>query len=153
MRLIPLIYIILPVILAGCSGDGVGLGTSGDVESGQTGAVSFSGEIQPLFNDRCTQCHIPGGSGYVATGGDSGGLDLTGGAAYQSLVGVRTFQKPQEAPRWRVLAGEPDSSYLYQKIVSDSPKESSRMPLGGPFLDDSEIELIERWIEEGAADN
>jgi mono/diheme cytochrome c family protein len=142
----------------GCSGDGVGLGGTGDPlpPSGDgSGEVSFSVEIVPIFETHCTRCHAPGGIGYLGTGGDAAdGLDLTAGAAYAGLVGAATFQSPQEPPRWRVLAGEPDSSYLVQKAVSDAPKAGARMPLDGPpFLSDGEIERIERWIEEGAADN
>jgi len=146
---------ILFTILIGCTGDGVGLGESGDPEVTSSGAVSYSGEIQSIFDTHCTRCHRPGGIGYIATGGDpADGLDLTSGASFAGLVGIRTSQDPQTAPRWRVMAGEPDSSYLVQKVVSSSPKSGTRMPQDGPpFLSDGEVELIERWIEEGAEES
>ena len=142
----------------GCSGDGVGLGESGDplpTGGGDAGGISFSAEVLPIFETHCTRCHTSGGIGYAGTGGDAAnGLDLTAGAAYAGLVGVGTFQAPGDAPRWRVRAGEPDSSYLLQKVVSDAPKSGSKMPLDGPpFLSDGEAGRIERWIEEGALDN
>ena len=147
--------VIVFTILTGCTGDGVGLGESGDPEATGSGAVSYPEEIQPIFDTHCTDCHISGGVGYIATGGDQAdGLDLTSGASFAGLVGIRTSQDPQTAPRWRVMAGEPDSSYLVQKVVSSSPKSGTRMPQDGPpFLSDGEVELIERWIEEGAEEN
>lgn len=146
---------VLFTILAGCTGDGVGLGESGDRETTSSGLVSYSFQIQPIFDTHCTRCHVSGGIGYIATGGDpANGLDLTSGASHAGLVGVRTSQDPQVAPRWRVVAGEPDSSYLVQKVVSSAPKSGTRMPQDGPpFLSDGEVELIERWIEEGAEED
>jgi hypothetical protein len=153
------ILFLTPIFLGfGCSGDGVGLNSSGDPLPGNGGdedVISFSTQIQPIVDTHCTRCHAPGGIGYLGTGGDvANGLDLTDGASYDGLVGVETFEDPQDPPRYRVLAFEPDSSFLLEKIVSDTPKSGFRMPLDGPpFLTDGEVETIERWIEEGAVDN
>ena len=135
-------------IVAGisCSGDGDGLTKSGDLPA------SGLDLIQPIFDAYCVRCHVTGGSGHSQTGGDDDdGLDLTSGASFAALVNRPTFQKPGEPPRWRVLPGEPDSSYLMDKIRADSPKSGNRMPQNGPpFLSQADIELIRRWIEEGA---
>ncbi len=135
-----------------CRGDGVGLTESGDLPSSGSG---FAAQIQPIFDANCIRCHAPGGSGFLGTGGDqNNGLDLTRGNSHGKLVNQRTFEAPDVPPRWRVLPGEPDSSYIIQKIISDSPKFGNRMPLDGPpFLSQSEIQLIRDWIEAGAPNN
>jgi len=142
-------------LFPGCSGDGTGLNENGDLLSGAGAGVSFSADIQPLFDQHCTRCHLPGGSGFNATGGvGANGLDLTAGASHESLVNVPTFEEPQVAPRWRVLPGEPDSSYLLQKISSDTPKDGFRMPQDGPpYLTEADILTIEEWIAGGAQEN
>ena len=135
------------VLCASCTGDGVGLTASGDLP-----AAGFAREVQPIFDTHCTRCHAPGGIGFNGTGGDgANGLDLTSGSAHSRLVDQRTFEDPDSPPRWRVLAGAPDSSYVLQKIVTDSPKSGRRMPFDGPpFLSDAEIEIVRRWIADGA---
>ena len=133
-----------------CSGDGVGLTDTGDLPGSGPGTGFAS--VQPVFDTNCVRCHAPGGIGYLQTGGDQqNGLDLTPAASWASTVGQSTFESPDVPPRWRVLPGEPDSSYLIQKLVSDSPKFGSRMPFDGPpFLSSSDVELIRAWIENGA---
>ncbi len=135
-----------------CRGDGVGLTESGDPAGGPSG---FAAQIQPIFDTNCIRCHARGGIGFNATGGEqNNGLDLTEGNSHGNLVDQVTFEAPDVAPRWRVLSGEADSSYIVQKISSASPKVGSRMPLDGPpFLSQSEIQLIIDWIEQGAPDN
>jgi len=141
------IYIVVAI---SCSGDGEGLTKTGDLPAGLS--ASRLDQIQQIFSTYCIRCHVPGGIGYEQTGGDDDdGLNLTFEASYAALVNRPTFQKPSETPRWRVLPGEPDSSYLLDKIRVDPPKSGSRMPLNGPpFLSQADIELIQRWIEDGA---
>ena len=76
------------------------------------------------------------------------GLLLTAGNSFSNIVAVDAVQMNLK----RVNPGNPDDSYLLRKvkgvgIVAD------RMPLGGPFLSDDQIELIEQWILDGAEDN
>lgn len=136
------------LFLISCRGDGVGLTVNGDLE----GTSGFTSEIQPLFDTNCIRCHSPGGIGYTRTGGNSNnGLDLTRGNAHNALVDQPTFEEPDIEPAKRVTPGNPDGSYLIQKISSDAPKFGSRMPLDGPpFLTQTEIQLIRDWISAGA---
>jgi mono/diheme cytochrome c family protein len=148
-------FVALLVACASCSGDGVGLSENGDLlPMGPDDGVRFQTQVQPIFDASCTRCHIRGGSGFEATGGEANnGLDLTSGNSHARLVDQRTFEEPDTPPRWRVRASEPDSSYILQKISSDTPKFGSRMPLGGPDLSESQIETIRTWIAQGARDN
>ncbi len=45
---------------------------------------------------------------------------------------------------------DPDASYLIKKVRGDPDISLARMPLGGPFLDDSTIMTMEDWVTAGA---
>jgi Ca2+-binding RTX toxin-like protein len=101
-------------------------------------AVDYSTQIQPIFSARCDQCHS--GSGAPQ------GLQLDASNSYADLVNVAS----QEVPSlMRVEPGDPDNSYLVQK-VEGTAAVGGRMPLGGSKLPDDEIDLIRQWISEGA---
>ena len=53
---------------------------------------------------------------------------------------------------FRINPGDDEASYLYQKIIAGGNIASGtqRMPLGGPFLTDEQIDTIENWINAGA---
>ena len=48
-----------------------------------------------------------------------------------------------------VAAGNPDGSYLIQKLEGRA-SVGARMPLGGPYLDAATIGVIRQWISSGA---
>lgn len=133
-------------LLSGCSGDGVGLTAAGDPQTNR------SAEVVALFATHCIRCHAPGGSGYIQTGGAANhGLDLTAAGYEASLINRQTFELPDVSPRWRLLPGEPDSSYVVEKIMQASPKFGLRMPMDGPpYLSSTDMELVRSWIEDGA---
>jgi hypothetical protein len=104
--------------------------------------VSFSSQIQPIFNANCTTgCH----SGATPPAG----LDLTSGKSFGQIVGVLSVQA---APLLRVKAGDQTNSYLYQKIIGNPALGTKPMP---PLanLTQSEIDQIGAWISEGAPNN
>lgn len=135
-------------LLSACHGDGIGLSASGDLE----GATGFAAEIQPLFDRHCVRCHSPGGLGFNQTGGsEKNGLNLTPGYSHNSLVNQPSFELPDMEPKWRVRPGDPDGSYIIQKISPGTPKFKSRMPTDGPpYPSEMEIQLIRDWILRGA---
>ena len=47
----------------------------------------------------------------------------------------------------RLIAGDPKASRLFQSLLADAEE---RMPMGGPPLDERELETIRRWIVAGA---
>ena len=75
-------------------------------------------------------------------------LDLTKDNAYTSLMQGAS----PDTYVARVVAGEPDKSLLYLSLVGQTPEDIRAMPLGG-VLDQSEIDAIKAWINEGALDN
>ena len=102
--------------------------------------VTFSDEIQTIFDHNCTSCHA--GENAAA------GLDLSEGESYDNLVNTSsTFNG-----LFRVLPGNSESSVLYLKVIGD-PQTDDRMPLSGSSLSDVQISNIKTWIDEGAENN
>jgi Ca2+-binding RTX toxin-like protein len=100
--------------------------------------VDYATEIQPIFNSRCISCH----SGVSAPQG----LRLDANNSYANLVGVASNEVPSLQ---RVEPGDPDNSYLVQK-VEGTADVGGQMPLGGPPLSAATIAVIRQWISEGA---
>jgi hypothetical protein len=98
---------------------------------GDAAGVSFSGEIQTIFDAKCAVCH-PTSYEY---------LDLRRGRSYDDLVRVSSALEPAFE---RVLPGRPELSYLLTH-VPDPSREN--------LLTDPEHDLIASWIREGAKNN
>jgi Planctomycete cytochrome C len=93
----------------------------------------------------CTQCHSNTGRA------PSGGLNLNHDVAYDQLVNAAVREKPGAV---RVVPGDPDNSYLVQKLEGTSAITGRRMPQNGPpYLTDGQIAIIRRWIALGAPRN
>jgi hypothetical protein len=99
--------------------------------------VSFSNQVQPIFNSQCTNCH-----------GIEGGLTITAGVSYNNLVNINA--RSSCASFKRVLPNNAANSVLYWRISGTTC--GSRMPLGGT-LSTSDIALIRDWINQGANNN
>jgi mono/diheme cytochrome c family protein len=97
--------------------------------------VSYSTEIQPIFNDNCISCHNNGG-GYF------GGLDLS---TYENLMLGNSNNGPV------VTAGDGTNSYIIQKLQGTAT--GAQMPDGASPLPSDQINLIAQWIDEGAMNN
>ena len=130
----------------GKSPDGGLLSANGDYIPATGDTSYFATKVQPIFTSQCVTCHNPSGTGFAATG-----LDLSTGSAYLNLLGADGTGKVSSEipPTLRVKSGNPDSSYLYQKISLPTPKFGGRMPLGGTLSSD-QIAIIKTWIQNGA---
>lgn len=109
--------------------------------------VSFSREIQPIFDTHCIRCHVTGG--FANNSGIP--LRLIEGVSHGLLVGKSSVQNSD----WQLVKpGDPDNSLLYQKFTQTSPPVGRQMPWdAATIVTPDEIELIRRWIEEGARNN
>jgi hypothetical protein len=99
--------------------------------------VSFSNQIQPIFNSQCTGCH-----------GGSGGLTITASVSYNNLVNRNAESSCTSLKR--VLPNDAANSVLYKKVSGTTC--GSQMPQGGS-LSASDITLIRDWINQGANNN
>ena len=71
-------------------------------------------------------------------------------ATHAAIVGVASSES---APLLRVAAGDAENSYVVHKIEGRAGIVGSRMPLGGPFLSQADIDRVKAWINAGAANN
>ncbi len=124
--------ILLAISLSNCTKD------VGPVEEPNPSAdnVSFTQDIQPIFDQNCISCHP-----------NSGNLDLTAAHAYNQLVNINASGYSGK----RVVPDAPENSVLYKKI-DGSGTYGSNMPLGGS-LSATQINNIKQWIIEGAQNN
>ncbi|HUI60315.1 MAG TPA: Ig-like domain-containing protein [Steroidobacteraceae bacterium] len=135
---------LLAAALASCAGNGAGLDANGNPITpggGDTGALTadFQSIQDHVFTPICTRCH--------AGAGAPEGLQLDSDHSYALLVGVPSTEQPNVL---RVSPGNPDSSYLVQKLQGSSGISGQRMPFGGPYLPQSTIDVIRQWISDGA---
>jgi hypothetical protein len=128
------------VSLAGCAGDGTGLDANGrPLPPGPLPNSDFQEIQDTIFTPVCTVCH----SGANAPQG----LRLDAGNSYALLVNVASAEVPGTL---RVSPGNPNASYLVQKIEGTAAV-GVRMPANGPpYLPQDRIDLVRRWIAAGA---
>jgi hypothetical protein len=100
------------------------------------GQSSFTADVQPLLDKHCASCHL-GGEGTQASGFDV--------ATYESLM-IGTHYGPVVVPR------DAASSSLY-RLVSGKVDPSIQMPHGQVRLSETQIAVIESWIDQGAKNN
>lgn len=143
--------VILNVDAQALDGEFSGMFPSGDGIAGGDFVARFAVQsLQPtlasiqqeIFTPICSGCHTgPMGAGLPA------GMDLTSAAAsFDNLVSIDSVQQPGLA---RVAPGDPDASYLVQKLEGTAAV-GARMPQGGPFLDAATMAVVRQWISEGA---
>jgi hypothetical protein len=94
-------------------------------------SVSFRESVAPILVKRCLACH--------------GELKFKG--EYQ-LHTFETLMMPGESGDVSIVPAKPDGSYLLELIASRDA--GTRMPKNGDKLADGEVDLIRRWIAEGA---
>ncbi|QDV40533.1 Planctomycete cytochrome C [Stieleria neptunia] len=112
---------ILLLIIASCVGD---------VARAEE-PIDFNKQIRPILTQHCTSCH-----GGVKQAGDL------------SFVYADKVLPPDG---WVIEPGDPDASILIERVKSDDPDDRMPPPHEHPDpLSPDEIELLERWIGEGA---
>lgn len=101
-------------------------------KSGDSSAkVDFATQIKPLLQDRCVTCHND--------------ETYAGGLILQSKV--TAFVERPSGPL--IVPGDPAKSSLYVSLtLPDSERKA--MPAMGHRISNAEVELIKRWIEQGA---
>lgn len=128
--------------LAGCAGSGAGLDSNGrpigSEGSGGTLTADFQSIQANVFTPICSVCH--------AGGAAPQGLRLDAVNSYSMIVGVPSREDPSVL---RIKPGDPDQSYLVQKIEGHAAV-GAQMPLGGPALPAATVAVIRQWVSAGA---
>ena len=125
------------------SGDGLderGLPVKQDNGNEPEEGVSLA-QLQPtVFGAICTNCH---------TGSNAPrGLRLDSEEnSYTFLVNRIADEMPS---LMRVNPGKPADSYLIKKLEGANDIVGGRMPLGGPYLSQTQIDQVRSWIANGA---
>ena len=98
--------------------------------------IDYNHDVRPILSDRCYSCHGPD-EGQRKT---AMRLDHADGAFAELSGGGRP-----------IVPGNPEESAVLHRVLSDDP--ARRMPpahLGHDPLSEAEIEVLRRWIDEGA---
>lgn len=111
------------------------LGCSGWATADEAAKVSYYREVRPILQEHCQGCHQPAKP--------MGGLVMTS---------FEAIKKGGESQEPAFVAGKPDESSLVNQITSQDGQPPA-MPKDKPALAASQVELIRRWISEGAADD
>lgn len=93
--------------------------------------IDFNAEIRPIFNEHCVSCH--------------GGVKRSGGFG---LVFRENALGKAKSGLFSIVAGNPEQSELLHRLRDHDPE--IRMPQDEDPLSEGEIELIEKWIKQGA---
>ncbi len=92
--------------------------------------VSFRNEIAPILVERCLACHGP----------------MKASGAFRVDTFERLLRKSESG--YAVVVGKAGESDLYRLLVTDEATE--RMPKRSDPLAKQQVELVKRWINEGA---
>ncbi|HEU4583436.1 MAG TPA: hypothetical protein VFS67_34495 [Polyangiaceae bacterium] len=131
---------------------GLNLTGCGEPEEGFT----YKKKVAPIFNNRCTICHRPGGPS---------GVDIQN--PFSPDEGLKNSRNRFAAlhpelnlPEYNVVEGDPDNSFLMYKIDPDAklpaappggePPAGAHMPLQIEPLDYVQVHIIEEWVKAGA---
>ncbi|HWG75755.1 MAG TPA: hypothetical protein VN660_03075 [Steroidobacteraceae bacterium] len=139
------IAVLVSTLLMGCSGNGAGLDANGNPVSGASGtggtiplSADFDSIQANVFTPICSACHIGASAPQ--------GLILDAQHSYSLLVNVPSTEEPGIP---RIDPGNPDNSYLIQKIEGHAAV-GGQMPLDQAPLPASTIAFIVQWVTDGA---
>ena len=93
--------------------------------------IDFNSQVKPIFNKRCIHCH--------------GGVKKNGGF---SLMTRAQALSPTESGKPAIVPGKPNDSELIHRILAADPEV--RMPSEAAPLPKEEINILRKWIKQGA---
>lgn len=104
------------------------------------GPLSYAKDVEPIVVAECTDCH---GAKHPKAS-----LDLSPGRGFGVLSGA----KSQQVDMPLLKPGDPAGSYLWLKLAHTATqgKGMPKTMFGAKKLPDAELQLIQRWIVEGA---
>ena len=131
-------FVDFQLIVRGClavwlSSVGCSVTCAEEIISLESGAksVSFRGSVAAVLLAKCHGCHNGQNS--------EGGYDVS---TFASLW------KRGDSDDQPIVPGDPQASELYRRLITDD--EGLRMPFDAEPLADDSVQLVQRWIEQGA---
>ena len=119
---------VVSVMTIGC---GVKAWHSFSFHSSASDRVVFSRDIRPIFNQNCVACH--------------GGVRQRNDVSFiyrDEALGIG------KSGHRTIVPGNPNASELMARLVANNPED--RMPYHAPALSKQQIELVRKWIKQGA---
>jgi hypothetical protein len=125
----------ITVIFSGCSSEGdnyvEGYGELPEV-------IDFNLHVRSILSESCFACHGPDEMTREA------GLRLDTEEGALSPIG-------DDKDRYAIIPGSPDDSEIYKRVMSDDPDYMMPTPTSNlPPLNEWEVAVIKKWIEQGA---
>ena len=99
--------------------------------------VSYKGDVQPILQTYCVECHTEGGAGY-----EKSGLLLT---SYDNVMKGTRFGSI-------IKPGDALSSTMIM-LVEGRADPSIKMPHGKESMPKDKIERLKQWVAQGAKNN
>ena len=110
---------------------------SGFLTSGCSQDVSFARDVQPILKDHCLECHAKGEKGHTKSGLSMGSYaELMTGTKYGPVI----------------VPNDAISSTLV-RLIDHKANPEINMPHDKSKMEESHIELIKTWIDQGAKNN
>ncbi len=107
-----------------------------DAGRGQASRIDFNRDIRPILSDHCYSCHGPD------EGRRKGGLRLD--------VQEDAFRVLKSGKR-ALVPGDLKASTLVERITTSDPDDVMPPPKGGKPLSAAQVDLLKRWVGDGAA--
>jgi hypothetical protein len=102
------------------------------------GEISYKNDVFPILHDYCLSCHQPGGKGF-----EKSGLDM------------RTYQSLMKGTKFGSVIKPGDSfTSIFIQVIEGRVHASIKMPFGmSGGLAKDKIEVLKKWVDQGAKDN
>ncbi len=97
--------------------------------------LAFNRDILPILSNNCFACHGP---------------DAPARKGGVRLDREEEARQPGKSGTAAIVPGEPSASALVHRVFSTDPEEQMPPPESGKSLNDTEKNLLERWIAQGA---
>ena len=131
MRIVFVLFVVLAGVLINTSC------SRNQQVAGLTDSVDFNLHIRPILSDRCFKCHGPDANQRKA----NLRLDTQEG----SLAALKDNPKAHV-----IIPGSPDQSEVFLRISTSDTSQLMPPPKSNLALNENEIALIKKWIEQGA---
>ncbi len=103
--------------------------------SAPVGDPALEAKVVEIFDEWCTTCHADGGA-----------LDDPSEFPLEGNLSVLVGRKANESDKLLIAPGDPDASYLMDKVMGTPAMKEDLMPLGDDPLSAEDLEVIREWI-------
>jgi hypothetical protein len=125
------IYIFICILVASCT---LYIGCQRGVDQD---LISYNTHIRPILSDKCFKCHGPDEKKRIS------------GYRLDTPEGAFALLKDQK-DKYGIVKGKPELSDVFKRITSQDPDYMMPTPESNLKLTQEEINLIEKWIKQGA---